>query len=306
MKPLYVGLFSSDPWSARVSGLESAFQRLGVDILRIIPWMVSTRIDGERQQLVQDNRDLSSLDAVLVVDLGGIDIGTFFNRVAILTSLQDSGVNVINSVASILQMRNKAECMRRLVAAQVPTPETLITESIDEAAKFVRDHFPCVLKPITGFGGIGVQLIERDFDLKHIEDYLKFHSQLFGKGAYLLQDYIHGAGFDIRALVLDDEVVGSMQRVSAGGFVTNIHSGGIPRKNDVDVEEIAVKSARAVRGRLVGVDIIPDSDGSLFVLEVNATPGWAGLQRVLDFSLPDRIAEVIADSLKQSRSTAPL
>lgn len=306
MKPLYVGLFSSDPWSARVSGLESAFQHLGVDILRIIPWMVSTRIDGERQQLVQDNRDLSSLDAVLVVDLGGIDIGTFFNRVAILTSLQDSGVNVINSVASILQMRNKAECMRRLVAAQVPTPETLITESIDEAAKFVRDHFPCVLKPITGFGGIGVQLIERDFDLKHIEDYLKFHSQLFGKGAYLLQDYIHGAGFDIRALVLDDEVVGSMQRVSAGGFVTNIHSGGIPRKNDVDVEEIAVKSARAVRGRLVGVDIIPDSDGSLFVLEVNATPGWAGLQRVLDFSLPDRIAEVIADSLKQSRSTARL
>ena len=66
---------------------------------------------------------------------------------------------------------------------------------------------PCVLKPITGFGGLGVQLIQREFDLDNIYDYLKFHSQMFGKGAYLLQEYVKSPGYDIRALVLDGEVI---------------------------------------------------------------------------------------------------
>jgi RimK family alpha-L-glutamate ligase len=183
-----------------------------------------------------------------------------------------------------------------LISAKLPVPETLITESIDDAASFVRSHFPCVLKPITGFGGIGVQLLEREFDLENIYDYLKFHSQMFGKGAYILQEYIKSPGYDIRALVLDGEVITTMQRVGGDGITTNIHTGGVPTKNDVDVSDLSLRSAKSVKGYIVGVDIIPDETGKLWVLETNATPGWTGLQQVTEFDISSRIAQSLAET----------
>ncbi len=289
-----VGLFSSDPWSRREQSLQESFTRLGVETIQVLPWKVSRRGSTNEHKITMNGKDLSSLDVLIVLDLGANDIGTFFNRVGLLSALTEMGVNIINSVSSILLMRNKAETMRRLISAGLPVPKTLITESIEDAASFVREHFPCVLKPITGFGGLGVQLIERKFDFENIYDYLKFHSQMFGKGAYLLQEFVKSPGYDIRALVLDDEVIASMQRVGGEGITTNIHSGGIPRSNTLDVTDLSIRAAKSVKGRLVGVDIIPDIDGNLWILETNATPGWTGLQQVTDFDISDRIAHCFA------------
>ncbi|TXT55208.1 MAG: Tetrahydromethanopterin:alpha-L-glutamate ligase [Candidatus Thorarchaeota archaeon] len=286
-----IGLFSSDPWSKRVISLENALSKLGVEVVQVIPWKVS-RVGSTNNHLIHsEGFDLSTLDLMFVLDLGANDIGAFFNRIGLLSALTEMGVRIINSVSSTLLMRNKSESMRKLISAQLPVPKTLITESIEDAAEFIRANFPCVLKPITGFGGLGVQLIEREFDLDHIYDYLKFHSQMFGKGAYILQEFIRGPGYDIRALVLDTQVIATMQRVNADSIVTNIHAGGTPRSNDIDVTELALDAAQCVRGSFVGVDIIPDSDGNLWVLEVNATPGWTGIQRVTDFDISERIAK---------------
>jgi len=293
MCPKYVskvGLFSSDPWSRRAQSLEESFRRLGVDAVQVIPWKVSRTGSINEHVIMMNGEDLSLLDRLIVLDLGANDIGAFFNRVGLLSALTEMGVDVINSVSSILLMRNKAETMRRLISAGLPVPKTLITESIDDAATFVKEHFPCVLKPITGFGGLGVQLIEREFDLENIYDYLKFHSQMFGKGAYLLQEYVESPGYDIRALVLDDDVIATMQRVGGEGITTNIHSGGVPQQNTLDVTDLSLRAARSVKGRIVGVDIIPDLEGNLWLLEANATPGWTGLQQVTDFDISDRIA----------------
>jgi RimK family alpha-L-glutamate ligase len=289
-----IGLFSSDPWSSRVQGLEDALNKLGVSSLRVIPWKVARIGSTDEHRIISEGTDLTDLELLLVLDLGANDIGAFFNRVGLLSALAELGVTIVNTVSSILLMRNKAETMRKLVSAKLPVPRTLITESMDDAAAFVRDNFPCVLKPITGFGGLGVQLIEKDFDLENIYDYLKFHSQMFGKGAFILQEYIRGPGFDIRAFVLDGEVVATMQRVSDGGLVTNLHSGGTPRLNDIDVSDLALRAAESVKGRMVGVDIIPDRSGDMWVLEVNATPGWTGLQRVTGVNIAKKVAEAVS------------
>ncbi|MBD3406852.1 MAG: RimK family alpha-L-glutamate ligase [Candidatus Lokiarchaeota archaeon] len=290
-----IGLFSSDPWSKRVETLSQALSNLAVEIIHVIPWKVA-RVGSTKHHLIHSGGvDLSTLDTMFVLDLGANDIGAFFNRIGLLSALTEMGVRIINSVSSILLMRNKSESMRKLISAKLPVPKTLITESIDDAARFVRENFPCVLKPITGFGGLGVQLIERDFDLEHVYDYLKFHSQMFGKGAYILQEYVRGPGFDIRALVLDSEVIATMQRVSTGGIVTNIHAGGTPRPNTVDVSDLAITAAKSVKGSFVGVDIIPDEDGNPWVLEVNATPGWTGIQKVTNLNISECIAEWLVD-----------
>jgi len=289
-----VGLFSSDPWSTRVDKLEVAFENLGIDVTRVIPWKVAREGATNYHRISINGKDLKELDVLLVLDLGANDIGAFFNRVGLLSALAEMGVEVINSVNSILQMRNKAETMRKLVSSGLPVPKTLITESIEDAAEFIQENFPCILKPITGFGGEGVQLIDRQFDLENVYDYLKFHSQIFGKGAYLLQEYVRSPGYDVRALVLKGEVVSTMQRVGSDGVVNNIHAGGVPRKNSLDVDDLAKKAAAAVNGKLVGVDLIPDMSGKIWILEVNATPGWTALQKVTEFDISERIASVIS------------
>jgi len=289
----HIGLFSSDPWSIRVEKLEMAFRRLDVRVTKVIPWKVTREGATEYHKISMGKEDLSELDLLLVLDLGAIDIGAFFNRVGLLSALAEMGVEIVNSINSILVMRNKAETMRKLVSAGLPVPTTLITESIEDGASFIRKNFPCILKPITGFGGVGVQLIDKQFDLDNVYDYLKFHSQIFGKGAYLLQEYVRNPGFDIRALVVDNEVIATMQRVGTEGVVTNLHAGGEPRTNDIDVEDLALQAAASVKGRIVGVDLIPDEEGVIWVLEANATPGWTGLQKVTEFDISARIAEML-------------
>jgi glutathione synthase/RimK-type ligase-like ATP-grasp enzyme len=85
-----------------------------------------------------------------------------------------------------------------------------------------------------------------------------------------------------------------MQRVSDGGLVTNIHSGGTPRLNDIDVTDLALRAAESVKGRIVGVDIIPDRGGNMWVLEVNATPGWSGLERITGVNIAEKVADAIS------------
>ena len=289
-----IGLFSSDPWSRRAQNLTEAFVNLGVDVRHVLPWKVLRWGSTDRHEITYDGQDLTELDVMFILDLGASDIGTFFNRVGLLSAFTELGVNVINSVSSILLMRNKAETMRKLISARLPVPRSLITESIEDAAEFVRQNSPCVLKPITGFGGYGVQLIHREFDRDHIYDYLKFHSQLFGKGAFILQEFVESPGYDIRALVVDGKVISSMKRVGGEGITNNIHAGAVPQKNDIDVTDLAIRAAESVKGNIVGVDIIPDKKGDLWVLEANATPGWIGLQQVTDFDISAYIADVLS------------
>ena len=267
---------------------------MGVDVLHVLPWKVLRWGSTDKHEMTYDGQDLTELDVMFILDLGASDIGTFFNRVGLLSAFTELGVNVINSVSSILLMRNKAETMRKLISARLPVPRSLITESIEDAAEFVRQNFPCVLKPITGFGGYGVQLIHREFDRDHVYDYLKFHSQLFGKGAFILQEFVESPGYDIRALVVDGKVISSMKRVGGEGITNNIHSGAVPQKNDIDVTDLALRAAESVKGNIVGVDIIPDMKGNLWVLEANATPGWTGLQQVTDFDISAYIADILS------------
>jgi RimK family alpha-L-glutamate ligase len=290
-----IGLFSSDPNSIRTRRLTTAFEKLGVEVQQVLPWKISRKGHTKSHTLSMNDFDLSDLEMLLVLDVGIFNISSFINRIGILSALSEMGVEIVNSVCSLLLMRNKGETIRKLISSGLNVPKTLVTESIDEAAQFVLDNNPCVLKPVLGFGGGGVQLIENQFDIDNIYDYLKFFNQMFGKGAFLLQEYIENQGFDIRTLVLDGKVISSMKRVSINGFVTNIHAGGTPQPNDIDVNDIALRAAESVQGRLVGVDILPDTKNRYWLLEVNATPGWTGLQKVTEFDIANTVADLFVN-----------
>jgi ribosomal protein S6--L-glutamate ligase len=85
---------------------------------------------------------------------------------------------------------------------------------------------------------------------------------------------------DVRALVIDGEVRAAMRRVGREGeFRSNIHRGGEGEKIRLPkaFERAAVRAAAATGLRLCGVDLLESAGGPL-VIEVNASPGFEGLE----------------------------
>jgi ribosomal protein S6--L-glutamate ligase len=86
----------------------------------------------------------------------------------------------------------------------------------------------------------------------------------------------------VRAFVVDGRVIGAIERSAPlGEWRTNVARGGAPRAVDLPRpwEQLALAAADAVGADYAGVDLLPSTDGSIFVLEVNGIPGWQGLQK---------------------------
>ena len=87
-----------------------------------------------------------------------------------------------------------------------------------------------------------------------------------------MQELVPPCGFDLRVIVACGEVVGAVKRVAARGeWRTNIALGGSrePVVPSPVACALAVAAAAAVAGDLVGVDLLPLTNGAYVVLEVN-------------------------------------
>jgi ribosomal protein S6--L-glutamate ligase len=101
----------------------------------------------------------------------------------------------------------------------------------------------------------------------------------------LAQEFIE-LEYDIRVIVLHDEVVAVMKRnvIKGADFRSNVSLGAEPEKMELtEIEkEVAIKASKTVGGILTGVDLIPSKDRekeSPYVLEVNANPGLTGIEK---------------------------
>jgi glutathione synthase/RimK-type ligase-like ATP-grasp enzyme len=79
-------------------------------------------------------------------------------------------------------------------------------------------------------------------------------------------------GSDLRLVVAGGRVVAASERVAApGNWRTNVSLGGSLRPADPPepARALAIAAAEAVRGDLVGVDVMPLAGGGYTVLELN-------------------------------------
>ena len=109
-----------------------------------------------------------------------------------------------------------------------------------------------------------------------------------------LQRFINGPGDDIRILLLDGEVVAAMKRTpAAGDFRANAAQQAtcvpwVP----TDTEVAAARQAAAVTGCVfAGVDLMYDDTGQVFVIEVNAVPGWRAIEKTCRIDVPGRLLQ---------------
>ena len=62
-----------------------------------------------------------------------------------------------------------------------------------------------------------------------------------------------------------------------------------PFQPTAEMIDMARRAARAVGAPLAGVDLLPDRDGRLYVIEVNAVPGWKALAAALEIDVAAKV-----------------
>lgn len=190
----------------------------------------------------------------------------------------------VNDREAILRSRNKAGALARLYEAGVPVPETvLVSNPVDEVAlgaAFDRFSPPVVVKPNSTTRGIGVAKVDDPDSFLGVTDYLDLvHDyRATGDKSFLVQEFLPDAA-DYRAMVIDGEVVGAVERRlpqkerDAGRWKHNVHRGAEARGVELParLRELAADAAAALDVPLLGVDLLVTDDRAV-VAETNARP----------------------------------
>jgi RimK family alpha-L-glutamate ligase len=222
---------------------------------------------------------------VRIIPAGSLEQIVF--RMDALHRLEMAGVAVVNPPRAIERTVDKYLTSAVLEARGVPTPQTIVTETLDEALRgFAALGGDVVVKPLFGSGGRGMVRVG-DEEIA----YRTFQALDLGRYVYYVQRFIPHADHDIRALVVGGEVVAAMRRRSAG-WRHNVSRGAAVEPHRLSAAEarLALTAAAALELDYAGVDLLPGADGTTYVLEVNAIPGWSGLQRTTTRPIADALA----------------
>jgi len=169
-------------------------------------------------------------------------------------------------------------------------PETHVSRDPERIKKIIDDFGGAmVIKPLRRYGGQGVIKVsnrDRENLVSLINYYTNAYKPYPEREPIMIQEYLDAVKKegDIRVLMLDGEIIGSMRRIPReGDFRTNIHAGGAAYKHEITDKEKKICSV--IREKLindglffVGIDIIGEK-----LVEINCvSPG--GIPRINRFS----------------------
>ena len=219
---------------------------------------------------------LSPRDALRTLEPGDIALGRLDVRDELdgvergteeLEQLATTGAVLLNPPSALVAAHDKLLTARILRRAGVPHPRTWL---IAEGAPSPAPELPVVLKPRFGSWGRDVVLCPTAADLdRELERFAR--RTWFQEHGALAQELIEPRGWDLRVIVAGGKVVGGARRIAAPGeWRTNVALGGRiePMAPPPVAQALALEAAAAIRGDLVGIDLLPIGD-SFIVSEVN-------------------------------------
>jgi ribosomal protein S6--L-glutamate ligase len=112
----------------------------------------------------------------------------------------------------------------------------------------------------------------------------------------IVQEFIKEAkGADIRALIVNGEVVGAMRRQAREGeFRSNLHRGATAKvvKLSKAEKQSAILAAKKMGLGVAGVHMLPSNRGPL-ILEVNSSPGLEGIETATKVDIAGKIFQFL-------------
>ena len=217
-----------------------------------------------------------------------------FRGLYISSCLEFLDYKVINKFKVGQTCGNKLITSLTLSKHDVPTPKTHFAFSAESAIELInKTGFPLVLKPIIGSWGRGVFPV-RDEEMANILLEMREESDSPLARIFYIQEMVKRPPRDLRCIVVGDEIVAAIYRYSAQNeWRTNVARGGKAEAAPItkELEDIALRAARAVGGGVLGVDLMEDEKRGLLVHEVNNTVEFRGASNVCEGDIAGAIID---------------
>jgi ribosomal protein S6--L-glutamate ligase len=245
------------------------------------------RGDGD-VHVSSDGLDLGQADCVLVRTMPPGSLEQVVFRMDALGRLEAQGALVVNPPRAIEVAVDKYLATARLQAAGLPVPRTIVCQTPEEACEaWEALGGDAVLKPLFGSEGRGITRLQDEAIA------LRCFHLLHQLGAVIyLQQFIAHEGCDVRILLVGDRVL-AMRRRNPHDWRTNVSRGAVtePLQPTEWMIDLARRAAEATGAVIAGVDLIEDRSGELYVIEVNAVPGWKALAATVNVDVAALVLE---------------
>lgn len=285
-----IAILSRDPKLYSTRRLKEAGEKRGHRV-EIIDHMKCVLLIEKKSPMVWYNgRKLDYFDAVIP----RIGASVTFYGAAVVRQFEMMKVFTAVESQALIRSRDKLRCLQILSRAGLGLPKTIFmdytkdTEGIVEAV----GGAPVVIKLLEGTQGLGVVLAENKKAAQSVIE--AFHGV---KTRIIVQEFIkESKGADIRAFVVNGEVVGAMRRQATreGEFRSNLHRGGVATVVKLDRHEkhAAIEAAKKMGLGVAGVDMLPSKRGPL-IIEVNSSPGLEGIEGTTKVDIAGKIFQYI-------------
>lgn len=246
-------------------------------------------IEKKKPVIIYKGHKLEHTDAIIP----RIGASVTFYGTAVVRQFEMMHVFTTTESQALVRSRDKLRSLQILSRAGLGLPKTVFT-NYSKNVKEIVDHVggaPVIIKLLEGTQGIGVILVD---SRKAAESVIEAFNNL--QARVIVQEFIKEAGgADIRAFIVDGQVVGAMKRQGKEGeFRSNLHRGGTASviKLTDEEETAALKAAKAMGLGIAGVDMLQSARGPL-ILEVNSSPGLEGIEAATGKDIANSIIKYI-------------
>jgi len=216
-----------------------------------------------------------------------------------LDSVKDD-VFIVNSLQGLREANNKLYTAAFGDSHNNIIPVTHVSKNKKYLIRQIKESKSdkMILKPLNGFGGSGVILIEKSA-MSNINSLLDFYiTTKDGDSNYvILQEYIQGAEKgDIRILLLNGEPIGAMRRIPGEeDHRSNVSAGGSVARHSLTREEKALCKQigpKLVKDGLyfVGIDVI---GGKLVEVNVMSPGGITYMNKVYKTKIQSKVIDFV-------------
>lgn len=280
----------SDILSENLNSLRISASNRGHRILEIEPTRLSLLVSNSKTEVHLDGENFEPKVVLhrTIAKFMGVCL-------PILQTLQSQGSFIVNDPKKALDSRSKLESALAFQKANLPfLPSQFFHSGMWHEFDIAE---PLILKPINGVQGRGIEFFDnRNEASRWVADRARDTSPYWIDG-FLMQQDLGKEVRDIRAFVVNGVCRAIMERIPGkDSRLANLAQGGhgiaLERKGTaVDLAESAVK---ALGLDFAGVDIL-ETKHDIYVSEVDAWAGFAGIESVTGVSIGDAIIDLIEE-----------
>jgi ribosomal protein S6--L-glutamate ligase len=285
-----LAILSREPKSYSTKRLVAAAEERGHAAQVIDHLQCNLVLERGQPGIVYQGQPLAHFDAIIP----RIGASVTFYGTAVVRQFEMMKVRTAVDSQAIVRSRDKLRSTQILSRAGVGMPKTAFTNFSTDVPALI-EHVggaPVIIKLLEGTQGLGVVLAESAKAAQSVIE--AFHNL---KARILVQEFISEAkGADVRAFVVNGEVVGAMRRQGKEGeFRSNLHRGGVGQLVKLSRAEkaAALLATKALGLGIAGVDMLQSARGPL-VLEVNSSPGLEGIEKATGLDIAGRIIDYTA------------